>query len=206
MNMRKAIQERLGFFVKMGLLPSLPTPWQVRAGSLAMLPLYLSESDRERERSRQHWLGQVPIRVPLQILYCPRQTLSSTGLDMSPKHIVRHLLSVYHEDAFIGYDLQLLHSHPGGLGLLRQEALRISDGKSRAAPLLRRMVGQPGYHRGLARLAEEALAGSYPNPEDLDPRFVTLTGFAGFCTSLPAWPGPGFYGFDLQRLNRETAP
>jgi hypothetical protein len=204
MSLKNEISERLGFFLGHGMLHTLPTPWQIRVGSLAMLPLYLSESERERERSRGTWLGQVPLRVPLQVLYCPQQSLSATGLGMAPRHLVQHLLSVYHEDAFLGYDLQLLQSHPEGLGQLRREARRIAEGRGRGAILLQRLVGQPGYHRGLERLAEAAMDFCYPDPEDLDPCFVTLTGFAAFCSRLPRWPAPEFYGFDLGRIRRKA--
>ena len=57
---------------------------------------------------------------------------------MKPKNIVKHLLSVYHEDAFIGYDLQLLHSHSGGLELLQRSTT--CCGENRYAPMLRKLV------------------------------------------------------------------
>lgn len=93
--MERHIRARMGFFARHGLLERLPSPWQVRVGWLAMLPVTLSESRRERERSRRTWLGQVPIRVPLQALYSPRQLLADTGLARTPGQLVRHLLSVY---------------------------------------------------------------------------------------------------------------
>ena len=156
MSLTKHIEDRLGFFRKNGYLDDLPTSWQVRVGTLAMLPVSLSESERERERSRQTWLGQVPIRVPLQVAYCPAQFFADSGLTMKPQYIVKHLLSVYHEDAFIGYDLQLLHSHRGGLELLQKEAQRVVQGENRYATILRRLVGYPTYHEGLIELATKA--------------------------------------------------
>lgn len=194
------LQERLGFFVRHGSLQRIPTPWQVKVGWAAMLPVTLSESDRERERSRRTFLGQVPIRAPLQVLYSPRQLLVDTGISGQPRHIVRHLLSVYHEDAFLGYDLQLLQSHPDGLALLREEALKVVEGRTRWAPLLRELVGWPGYHARLVELARDAEHFRYPDPLDVDPRFATLVGFARFCDTLPAWPAREFYGFDLERI------
>jgi hypothetical protein len=194
------IQERIGFFVKHGYLERLPTPWQVKVGWLASLPVFLSESHRERERSRTTWMGQVPIRVPLQLLYNPRQVLPETGLTLSPKQIIRHVMSVYHEDAFLGYDLQLLHSHPGGLALLREEATKVVEGKTLWATYLRQLVAWPGYHARLVELAEAAERFEYPDPLDVDPRFATLVSFAGFCVSMPDWPERGFYGFELERI------
>ncbi len=200
MKMEAHIEARMAWLVEKGWLEHLPSPWQVKVGWMAMLPVTLSESDRERESSRQTLLGQIPLRVPLQILYCPRQFIADTGLTLTPRQLVRHVLSVYHEDAFLGYDLQLLQSHSGGLELLAQEASRVVRGSTRWAPLLRRLVGEEGYHANLISLAEKAHAHQYPDTLDLDTRFVTLLGFARFCISMPDWPGPGFYGFDWEKV------
>jgi hypothetical protein len=202
MSTARAIEERMGFFVKHGHLDALPSPWQVRVGGLAMLPVTLSESERERKRSRTTLMGQVPIRVPLQVLYNPRQLIADSGLTQRPASIVRHVVSVYHEDAFLGYDLQLLQSHPGGLALLREEASKVVEGRTRWAPYLRELVAWPGYHARLVELAEAAERFEYPDPLDVDPRFATLVGFARFCRSMPDWPERGFYGFDFDTLVR----
>ncbi len=197
-----AIAARVGFFVRHGYLERLPSSWQLKVGWLAMLPITLSESERERALSRRTWMGQVPVRVPLQILYNPRQLITDTGITQRADQIVRHLLSVFHEDAFLGYDLQLLHSHEGGLALLRREAARVAGGETPWAPYLRRLVGGDGYHERLVALAEAAERFEYPAPLDLDPRFASLVGFASFCCTLPDWPARDFYGFDLGKLRR----
>ena len=200
MRTAEHIKQRLSYFVAKGDLETIPSRWQVRAATVAMLPVALSESDRERERSRQTWFGQIPIRVPLQILFNPRQLMADTGLSQRADQIVRHLLSVYHEDAFLGYDLQLLESHIGGLERLAREAQRVVDGDTRWTPFLTRLVSWPGYHQRLVELAEDAKSGKYPDPVDVDPRAATLVGFANFCNSMPDWPAREFYGFDLKRL------
>jgi hypothetical protein len=202
MASERQIRERVGFFLDRGYLDRLPTPWQIKVGWLAMLPVTLGESARERERSRNTLMGQVPIRVPLQILYNPRQILVETGISLRADQVVRHVLSVYHEDAFLGYDLQLLHSHPGGLALLREEASRVVEGRTRWAGYLKRLVSWPGYHRRLCELAEAAERFEYPDPLDVDPRFASLVGFARFCCQMPDWPERGFYGFELERIFR----
>ena len=198
--MRAAIRARLGGFVERGELEGLPSPWQVRAGWVVMLPVTLSESDRERAQSRRTWLGQVPLRVPLQVLYNPSQLLADTGIGRRPDQLVRHLLSVFHEPAFLGYDLQLLGSHPDGLAMLQREARRVVEGRSGWSPLLKRMVGGSDYHERLIGLATDAREGRLPDPLDLDLRFATLLGFARYCRSLPDWPAAEFYGLDLGRL------
>ncbi len=183
-----ALDDRLGFFVRHGMLARVPSRWQVSVGWLAMLPITLSESERERARSRRTWMGQIPRRALFQVLYEPRQLWVDTGLRQRPEQIVRHLLSVYHEDAFLGYDLQLLQSHPDGLARLREEARRVASGRTRWAGYLEAVTSWPGYHARLAELAEEAEAFRYPDPLDLDPRFASLVGFASWCATLPDWP------------------
>ena len=186
-------EERLDFFVRHGMLPTVPSAWQLAVGGLAMLPVSLGESERERARSRLTWMATIPRRVLFQGLYAPRQLWADNGLGLRPAQIVRHLLSVYHEDAFLGYDLQLLQSHPGGLALLRDEARRVVDGETRWAPYLVSLTSWPGYHARLVELAGDAEQFRYPDPLDLDPRFVTLVGFAAWCATLPDWPPLDFY-------------
>jgi len=188
-----AFEERLGFFVEHGMLEAIPSRWQLEVGWIAMLPITLGESDRERARSRNTWMSTIPLRVLFQGLYEPRQLWADTGLGKRPGAIVRHLLSVYHEDAFLGYDLQLLQSHPGGLTRLRERAADVAHGRTRWAPYLRTLTSWPGYHGRLVELAEDAEAFRYPDPLDLDPRFATLVGFARWCATLPDWQPLGFY-------------
>jgi hypothetical protein len=202
MPTRDPIRARIGFFVERGYLDRLPSPWQLKVGFVAMLPITLSESERERGQSRRTLMGQVPIRVPLQILYSPRQLFTDTGITQRKEQLVRHVLSVYHEDAFLGYDLQLLHSHDGGLALLRREAEKVALGRTAWASYLKRLVGGSGYHARLVELAEAAERFEYPDPLDLDPRFASLVGFARFCSEMPDWPDAEFYGFDFGRLAR----
>lgn len=193
-------RSRLEYFAERGMLAELPSAWQLRVGWMAGLPVYLGESERERELSRRTWLGQVPIRAPLQVLYSPSHLRDPTGLSLPAEAVVRHLLCVFHEDAFLGYDLQLLQSTPGGLSQLREAAHRVATGRDPLAPVLQRMVGGSAYHGRLIELAAAAERSEYPDPLDLDERFASLLGFVRFCLSLPRWPDRGFYGFDRQRL------
>ena len=200
MRLEEHIAARLAPYLARGDLKTLPSAWQWKVGGYAMRPVTLSERERERGASRSTWLGQVPIRVPIQLLYNPRQLVSDTGIREPIHALVKHLLSVFHEDAFLGYDLQLLASHEDGLRLLARKAERLASGKSHLSPLFSRLVGDAGYHARLARHAERALGWEFPDLLDLDPRFASLTGFAHFCTTFPSWPPASFYGFDLGRI------
>lgn len=194
------LEARLGYWRDKGALERVPSPWQIKAGWFAMLPVTLSESNREREQSRKTLMGQVPIRVPLQILFNPRQVLVDTGLHQTKEQLIKHVVSVFHEPAFLGYDLQLLESFPGGLDLLAERASDIVAGKGLWSGYLKKLTGGNDYHARLVQLADDASHGRYPDPLDIDPRFASLTGFAKFCLTLPDWPAEkGFYGFDFSR-------
>ena len=182
------------------MIDRAPSAWQLRAGWLIALPVYLSETDRERAVSRRTWLGQVPVRAPLQALYSPHHLLLDSGLALPSRAVVRHLMCVYHEDAFLGYDLQLLQSEQGGLDLLEAAATRVVAGENRLAPVLRRLVGGDGYHARLVEHAAAARRSEYPDPLDVDPRFASLVGFLRFCLDLPDWPSRSFYGFDPRAM------
>lgn len=198
-------RERLGYFIERGMLRALPSNWQLTVGAAVMLPFVLNETPVERDRNRRTLLGQVPVRVPLQLLYCPGHALVGTGLSASLSTLVRHLVSAFHDDAVIAYDLQLLQTHAGGLEALARAAADIASGRDPLAWPLTQVVGGAGYHAHLVELAAEAAEFRYPQPE-ADPRFSSLVGFAAFCLTLPDWPGPGFYGFDWRRLGRGGSP
>lgn len=198
-------RERLAFFVERGLLRSIPSRWQLGVGAAIMLPFVLNETPAERERNRRTLLGQVPVRVPLQLLYCPGQALVGTGLSASLSTLVRHVVSAFHDDAVIAYDLQLLQTHPGGLEALAAAAQRIAAGRDPLAWPLTQIVGGPGYHERLVELAAEAAEFRYPDIV-ADPRFSSLVGFAEFCLTLPDWPEKDFYDFDWRRLGRRGPP
>jgi hypothetical protein len=192
---------RLAFFVERGMLRAIPSRWQLRAGCLVMLPFVLNETAVERQTNRRTLLGQVPLRVPLQLLYCPSQARVGTGLSASCQSIVRHLLSAFHDDAVITYDLQLLQTHEGGLEQLAHAADAVATCRHPLWWPLSQVVGGLGYHAHLVDLATQARSFRYPTV-CADPRFSSLVGFAEFCLTLPDWPPSGFYGFDWQTYRR----
>ncbi len=190
--MRARVRRRLDALVARGFVASCPSAWQLGVGWLAMLPAYLSETEAERAVSRRSVLGQVPVRVPLQVLYNPWQAWLGTGLGTPTAAIVKHLCSVFHEDAFLGYDLQLLASEPDGLERLAEGAGAIAAGTGVIARGLRTLVGDDRYHRRLVFHADAATRGVWPS-SSLDPRAATLAGFLEYCGSLPDWPPASFY-------------
>lgn len=187
-------RRRIAHWVERGAVPRAPSRWQIAVGWLAQMPFYLGETELERAASRRTALGQVPVRVPLQAAYAPGQVWLGTGLAERGDTIVRHLLSVFHEDGLLAYDLQLLAADPKALEDLARRADRVATGDDRWSRLLVPLVGGAGYHERLARRARESAAGCFP-AGDCDPRFASLVGFLRFCLELPAWPPPSFYGF-----------
>jgi hypothetical protein len=177
-------EPRFAFFAAQGLLEAVPHPAQVKAATLEMLPFAFNETPIEHAANRQSLWGHIPLRVPLQLLYCPQQVIVWNGLLASPHVLIKHLLSSFHEDGVIAYDLQLLQSYPGGLEALERAAEEVASGEDPLAPMLSAIAG--GYHAHLAELARAARRFEYP--PDLHPRFSSLVGFGRYCLQLP---GPG---------------
>jgi hypothetical protein len=172
---------RFEFFVAQGLLEAIPDARQLAAGTVAMFSFAFNETPVERAANRKSRWGYIPLRVPLQLLYCPQQAIVWNGLMASSRTLVRHLLSSFHEDGVIAYDLQLIQSHAGGLAQLQEAASGVAAGTHRFARMLAAIAG--GYHAHLADLARAAQRFEYP--ADLDPRFSSLLGFARYCAALP---------------------
>jgi hypothetical protein len=201
----RSARERLRFFVDNDLLPEVPSTWQIVAGSVASLPVVLGETAGGRANSRRTLLGQIPLRVPLQTLFAPGQAFSVHGLLCSESTVRRHILSVFHEDEMVVYDLQLLQTFPGGLDRLEAEARETATSRSLRARLLRNVVGGAGYHARVAALCEPARSLHYPACS-IDPRFGSLVGFMRYCLTMPDWPDPSFYGFDWQSAAHANDP
>jgi hypothetical protein len=174
-------EARFGFFVEHGLLEAVPHPRQVRAATLEMLPFAFNETPIEHAANRRSLWGSIPLRVPLQLFYCPQQAIVWNGLLATPHTLVKHLLSSFHEDGVIAYDLQLLQSHPGGLELLERAAEEVASGEDPLAPMLSAIAG--GYHAHLAGLARAARRFEYPR--DLHPHFSSLIAFGKHSLQLP---------------------
>jgi hypothetical protein len=173
-------EDRFGFFVAHGLLDAVPRPWQVTKATVEMLPFAFNETPVEHAANRKSLWGYVPLRVPLQLLYCPMQAIVWNGLHATPETLVQHLLSSFHEDGVIAYDLQLLQSYPGGLELLERSAEEVASGEHPLAFMLSAIAGD--YHAHLARLARAARRFEYP--ADLHPHFSSLIGFGRYCLQV----------------------
>lgn len=184
---KRSWRARFQFFVERGLLEAVPHPRQLRAGTLQMLSFAANETPVEHAANRRSLWGHLPLRLPLQLLYCPQQFIVWNGLLATPRTLVKHLLSAFHEDRVIAYDLQMLQSHPGGLDQLERAAEAVARRRHPLWRMLSAIAG--GYHGHLADLARAA--GRFEYPPDLDPRFSSLIGFGRYCLTLPPPPPPG---------------
>lgn len=158
----------------------MPSRSQVRRATVEMIPFAANETPVEHAANRWSIWGTIPLRVPLQLAYCPQQIVVWNGLRATRRTLVRHLLSSFHEDGVIAYDLQLLQSHDGGLAALEDAASAVARGTHPLAPMLRRIAGD--YHAHLAALARDATRFVYPR--DLDARFSSLLGFGRYALAL----------------------
>jgi hypothetical protein len=177
----EAWRPRFLYFVASGHLPGVPNAHQLTRATVQMMPFAFNETPVEYEANRTSVWGRIPLRVPLQLVWCPQQAIVWNGLLTSVNTQVKHLLSAFHEDGVIAYDLQLLQSHEGGLDRLEAEATRVAQGAHPLSGVLRSIAG--GYHAHLADLARRARQFDYP--QDLHPHFSSLIGFGRYCLTLP---------------------
>jgi hypothetical protein len=140
-----------------------------------MLPFAANETPIEYAANRKSVLGHLPLRLPLQLAYCPQQFVVWNGLRQRPQSLVKHLLSAFHEDGVIAYDLQLIQSH----GALRDLERAADDVAARRRPFSGMLAAIAGdYHAHLAELARRAARFDYPC--GIHPHFSSFVAFGRF--------------------------
>jgi hypothetical protein len=183
---------RLQPFVQAGLLPALPTWWQLRQGELEMIPFVLS-SDATDESRYAPWLGHPWIRQPIILWQVGRDHLrAGSGLGTSLSSLCKHLHLTHHLGMPV-YDLQLVQTHAGGLDRLERETVAVLAGSESWARRRRRVVGlllqdPPEYLErflGADGWIARARRFEYPAPTDegspFPPEFYSLASFCGYC-------------------------
>lgn len=184
---------RLAPFTERGLIPTLPTAWQLLCGQVEMAPYVVLPDAGDRGRYAGAPLGHPLLRQPV--------VLSQVGLDhfrvghgllVAPRAQRDHLAFVFHEGMPV-YDLQVCQTHPRGLEQLRAhlEALdtpRTARARARhrlaslvipdAASYPRRFLEPGGY-------IDRAAAFDYDGPaaDFLRPEFTSLVSFMRYCAA-----------------------
>jgi hypothetical protein len=191
----RSIATRLRIFVDRGLIPVLPTRWQLIQGEAEMAPYVVAPDAGDQRRYAGAPLGHPVLRQTI-VFTClgPEHLRIGSGFHTSFEVLVKHLMFVHHE-GMPAYDLQLVHSVPGGLDALRRYAREIEAGATPLRRLQRRLIDliipdPSGYrNRFLAPggWIDRAKRFDYPRGEELPsflrPEWTSLVAFANYCTS-----------------------
>jgi len=192
---------RLSVFVEAGLIPQVPTPFQLLQGQLEMAPFVLLPDAGDDDRYAGAPLGHPLLRTPLVLWEVgPDHLRIGHGLHAEAESLYRHLMFVYHE-GMPAYDLQLIQTVPGGLAAFRRYAQDIEDGRTpeRARQRQRIDLVVPQASRYRQHFLEpggwidQAAAFDYPPLATaaafLRPEFTQLTSFVDYCVdTFPASP------------------
>ncbi|MCP4447970.1 MAG: hypothetical protein GY811_21935 [Myxococcales bacterium] len=195
------LEQRLKVPMDAGLIPTLPTSWQIHQGTLEMTP-FVSSADATAER---HYVGarfgHSLVRQPLIASNVGLDHFrTGTALGAKLDSLRKHLHFTYHEGMPV-FDLQVVQTHPGGLDYLRsktEEALanRTLAAKSqnkfvalflpRSEQYYAQFVGEQGWIQRAERL-------DYPSPDAegsaFPDEFFSLVSFINYCASeFPAHP------------------
>ncbi|MCA9518934.1 MAG: hypothetical protein KC635_28555 [Myxococcales bacterium] len=198
---------RLAPFTERGLIPTLPTDWQLVCGQVEMAPYVVMPDKGDRGRYAGALLGHPLLRQPV--------VLSQVGLDhfrvghglqAGARAQFDHLAFVFHEGMPV-YDLQVCQTHPRGLERLREHLEAIDAGATPRDRARRRLADlvipdAAGYRRRFLEpggYIDRAAAFDYDGPaaDFLRPEFTSLVSFMRYCAdafeAAPARKGSAWW-------------
>src|SRR5882757_10199953 len=127
------LHERLRVFIDAGLLPRVPTSWQIRQGELQMAPYVISSDATAEEGYAGGPLGHPLLRQPLIFSQVGRDHLHiGSALGCAHASLCAHLQLTFHRGMPV-FDLQVLQTHPDGLARLRRALEEMVAGSTRLA-------------------------------------------------------------------------
>lgn len=195
------LEERLQVFVDAGLLPRVPTRWQLLQGEIEMTPYVVSTDATAEEGYREH-LASHPLVRQLRLFAHVGVDHLRTGSALGARldSVCAHLILTFHRGMPV-FDLQVVQTHERGLEQLSvaiDETLAGSSpiGRRRhklGATLLRDHAGYLNAFLGDAGYIARAARFDYPTATDQGsafPReFWSLVDLAAYCErTFPARP------------------
>ncbi len=193
------LDERLATFREAGLLPALPTWWQIRQGELEMTPYVLSSDATTEGRYRGAPFGHAFVRQPFilsQVGFDHFRTGTALGSKLSS--LITHLHFTFHQGMPV-FDLQIIQTHPDGLQELRCATEVLMAGETardrRRLRLLRLIIPNPEeylvHFLGEDGWIARAEAFEYPTSESegsaFPPEYYGLVDFLSYCArTFPA--------------------
>lgn len=193
MALSRRADDRLDVFRRHGLVPDIPSMFQLLLGQLEMAPYVALPDAGDTSRYAGAVLGHPLVRTPVVLTEIGLDHLRvGHGLHARPESVYRHLNFVFHEGIPV-FDLQLVQTVPGGLEAFRSYTRAIDEGSTPKARWQRTRIDWilPHAHCYRANFLEEGgwidrcAAFDYPDEEEtadfLRPEFTSLVRFANYC-------------------------
>lgn len=187
--------ERVQIFVEHGLIPKLPTTWQLVQGQIEMGAYVALPDEGDNERYAGAPFGHPLLRTPIVLAEIGYDhTRIGHGLHAKAESVFRHLNFVFH-DGMPEFDLQLLQTMPNGIEAFRAYTQAIEDGSSPKARKQRQRIDlilpRASAYRAQFLVPggwlDRAAAFDYPTADDvtdfLRPEFTSLVRFMNHCAS-----------------------
>jgi len=192
------LMRRLRPFIDAGLVPVVPTPSQLRQGTIEMSPYVLGTDPLTEAGYNRTAIAHPILRQPLVFFEVGLDHLR-TGSALESRHtsLCAHLQLTHHRGMPV-FDLQLVQTHEHGLARLRRSMEWVLHDETARARIRHRLarailVEADAYFLrflGPAGWIARAERFDYPSPADegtaMPPEFYSLVGFVNHCaTELP---------------------
>jgi hypothetical protein len=194
-----SLEQRFSTFVDAGLLPRVPTRWQLLQGEIEMTPYVISTDATSEEGYRAHVPSHPLVRQLLIFAHVGRDHLrTGSALGAKLESVCAHLILTLHRGMPV-FDLQIVQTHERGLARLGDA---IEETIAKSTPIgqrrwrlvstllqdpvayLEQFLGDDGWIARAERF-------DYPGPTDessrFPPEFWSLVELARYCeATFPA--------------------
>ena len=184
-----SLADRLAVFTTAGLLPRVPTRWQLLQGEIEMTPYVVSTDATAEEGYRDHLASHPLVRQVRLFAHVGRDHLrTGSALGAKLESICAHLILTFHRGMPV-FDLQVVQTHPGGLARLRAAIAETLDrstalGRRRRAIADTLFVDPVGYLAQFDDWIARAERFDYPPPDregsKFPPEFFSLVALARY--------------------------
>jgi hypothetical protein len=196
-----SLADRLNVFVTAGLLPRVPTRWQLLQGEIEMTPYVVSTDATAEEGYRDH-LASHPLVRQLAIFGHVGLDHLRTGSALGAKleSVCAHLILTFHRGMPV-FDLQVIQTHDHGLDRLRDAIRETLDsstkiGARRRTIASRLLLDPVGYYEQflgddgfIARAARFEYPAATEQGSNFPAEFWSLVDLAAYCeATFPAHP------------------
>lgn len=198
----RQLQKNLHLLKERGHIQEIPSLWQVVLGISHMWHFTVANVDAigtsqeapVRDNPRARLLKNQFIRFFALMAEGSINPLDRTGLALSPKRKMRHVLGTFHATGEMAqtviYDLQLLDCYPGALKTLGQRLEKLLKQPDARDEWIKDMAVYQGYHEDLVPVVKRCLKGDFSVnvPTQREGDDYTVTSFVERCLGFPPTP------------------